>query len=229
MATTTTAARGLGAEGTRASDEPTRRRRAPRLGSGDAILEAATRLFLEKGYQATSMDEVAATAGVSKQTIYTHFRNKEELFSQLVLGNAERVDAFVAELAAVVQSADDLGGGLSELARRYLRFVIRPEVLRLRRLVIGEAGQFPDLAQAYFEAVPQRVYAAFAAVVADLDRAGRLRANDPALAAQHFAWLVLGQPLDRGMFMVDDPQASEDLDTLAREGVRVFLAAYAPA
>ncbi len=233
MTTTTAGARSLRAPGpaTTASGDgvgvPARRRRASRLGSGASIQEAATRLFLEKGYQATSMDEVAAQAGVSKQTIYTHFRNKEELFTQLVLGNAERVEAFVAELRTIVEAADDLEDGLTELARRYLRFVIRPEVLRLRRLVIGEAGRFPDLARAYFEAVPERVYAALADLFADLDRAGRLHASDPMLASHHFAWLFLGWPLDRGMFVVGDelPEPSE-LDRLAAEGVLAFLAAY---
>ncbi len=206
-----------------------RRRRAPRLGSSGAILEAATRLFLEKGYQGASMDDIAAAAGVSKQTIYTHFVNKEELFARLVLGNAERVDAFVAELPSIVHDADDLAGGLDALARRYLRFVVRPEVLRLRRLVIGEASRFPELAQAYFEAVPQRVYTALTELFASLDGEGLLHVPDPVLAAQHFAWLLLGGPLDRGMFVVGDAaQGDGDLDRLAREGVRVFLTAYAP-
>lgn len=69
------------------SDRP---KRARRLRSGGAIREAAAALFLEKGYQGTSMDDVAAAAGVSKQTIYTHFANKEVLFADLVLGTAER-------------------------------------------------------------------------------------------------------------------------------------------
>lgn len=235
MTTTTAKVTGLDARdpawvpATDGAGAPSRRRRAARLGSGASIREAATRLFLEKGYQATSMDEVAALAGVSKQTIYTHFTNKEELFTQLVLGNAERVDAFVSELPKIVAGADDLEAGLTELARRYLRFVIRPEVVRLRRLVIGEAGRFPGLAQAYFEAVPERVYAALSELFADLDRTGKLRASDPLLAAHHFAWLLLGWPLDRGMFIVDDePPEPSELDRLVSEGVRAFLAAYAP-
>src|SRR5690349_15966702 len=99
------------------STEP--RRRAGRLVSGGAIKEAATGLFLEKGYQATSMDEIAAAAQVSKQTIYTHFVNKEALFADLVLGNAERVNGFVAEIAATVDSPD-VASALRKVARRYI-------------------------------------------------------------------------------------------------------------
>src|SRR5579872_1826223 len=80
------------------------RRRPGRLASGPAIREAAAALFLEKGYQGTSMDDIAAAAHISKQTIYTHFADKEELFTDLVLGNTERVDEFVRDL---VQAARD--------------------------------------------------------------------------------------------------------------------------
>src|SRR5579872_2455618 len=114
---------------------PGKRSRAPRLASGGAIREAAAGLFLERGYQATSMDEIAARAGVSKQTIYTHFPNKEVLFEDLVLGNAGRVDEFLSGLKDTYEGAGELEAGLRAVARSYLGFVIRPEVLRLRRLV----------------------------------------------------------------------------------------------
>lgn len=202
------------------------RRRAGRLVSGGAIKEAATALFLEKGYQATSMDDIAAAAQVSKQTIYTHFANKEALFADLVLGNAARVDDFVAEIAATAHEKD-LAAALRKIARRYVGFVIRPEVLRLRRLVIGEAGRFPELAREYYERVPQRVYMALMELLSSFAADGRLKIKDPTLAAHHFAWLALGMPLDQGMFGVDgSPSGREELDRVADEAVRVFLAAY---
>ena len=208
------------------SDRP---RRSPRLASGGAIREAAAALFLEKGYQGTSLDEIAAVAKVSKQTIYTHFTNKEDLFSDLVLGNAERVDAFVATLMRTVKNAGDIQTGLRDLARMYIRFVVRPEVLRLRRLVIAEAGRYPELARTYHERVPQKVYQALASLFGDLSDEGQLRIEDPLLAAHHFAWLTIGKDLDHGMFF--DPakmSASADLDASADAAAGVFLAAYAP-
>ena len=205
-----------------------RPRRAPRLASGGAIRDAAARLFLEQGYQATSMDDIAAAAHISKQTIYTHFPSKEQLFADLVLGNADRVEAFVGTLRSAFQQAGDVEDGLRAAARLYVRFVIRPEVLQLRRLVVGEAGRFPELARTYYERVPERVYGALAALIGELTEAGRLRIADPRLAAHHFAWLVLGMPLDRGMFLpVEAAVDGMDLDELADAAVRVFLAAYA--
>lgn len=217
-----------GTELRRGSDRPARKR-AGRLASGGAIRQAAAALFLERGYQGTSMDDIAAAAKVSKQTIYTHFPNKEELFADLVLGNAGRVEEFVETLTEPVLREADLEKGLRQLARRYVRFVIRPEVLRLRRLVLGEAGRFPELAATYYEQVPRRTYEGLATLLADLAAQGRIEVADPVTAASQFAWLVLGPPLDRGMFHADGDGASgDDLDRVADAAVGVFLAAYPP-
>lgn len=207
------------------SSTETKPRRAGRLASGDAIREAAASIFLEKGYDGTSMDEIAAAARISKQTIYTHFPGKRELFTELVLGNTEPVERFVAEIERLMSEASDLESGLRAVARAYLGVVGRPEVLRLRRLVIGEAGRFPELARTYYERVPGRVLETLAMVFARLGETGRLRLDDPILAAQHFAWLTIGMPIDRGMFF-DEMPAGFDAGRTAAAAVRVFMSAY---
>ena len=206
----------------------TGRKRARRLASGGAIREAAASLFLAKGYQATSMDDIAAAAQVSKQTIYTHFANKERLFADLVLGNAERVEDFIATLSPALERAgDDLAPALTRVARSYLGTVMRPEVLRLRRLVLGEASRFPELARAYYERVPGRVIEALAELFGRLAGAGRLRIDDPLIAAQQFAWLTLGPAVDRGMFYpIDEISPDGELDRAAAAAVKTFLASY---
>ena len=209
------------------SNQPARQRRAGRLASGGAIRDAAAGLFLEKGYAGTSMDDIAAAAQVSKQTIYTHFPSKEALFADLVLGNAARVDEFLAGVAATLNDRGGIQVGLRKLARQYLTFVARPEAVRLRRLMIGEASRFPDLALRYYELVPGRVYSALADQFKDLDRRGVLRIDNPLIAAQQFAWLTLGMPLDRGMFHpVESAFRGLKLDETADQAARVFLAAY---
>lgn len=218
--------------GTIATEQETeaRPRRAGRLASGGAIRGAAASLFLEKGYAGTSMDDIAAAAQVSKQTIYTHFTSKENLFADLVLGNAERVEEFVRTMASTLEAAgDDVEAGLRQVARDYLRVVTRPEVLQLRRLVLGEAGRFPELARTYYDRVPGRVLAELARLFGRLAATGRLRLDDPELGARQFAWLSLGDPLDRGMFHAAQQAAHDgDLERVADSAVRVFLAAYGP-
>jgi len=108
-----------------------------------AIVEAATRLFLQQGYDGTSMDEIAAAAAVSKQTVYKQFVDKEQLFGDMVLGIAERADGIVEALNdgfARVTAAEE---GLALLAETYAAAVLAPAVLALRRLVISEASPLP--------------------------------------------------------------------------------------
>jgi len=192
-----------------------------------AIMEAATTLFLRNGYQGTSMDEIAAVAGVSKQTVYKNFADKERLFSDIILGVTESVNEFVHVMTLMLEDTDDLEKDLGELARRYITSVMQPQVLQLRRLLVGEAGRFPELARTYYERAPQRVLAALAPRLQRLAERGLLRLDDPLLAASHFAFLILGIPLDKAMFGAnDDSFTAEELEHFADAGVRVFLAAY---
>ena len=206
---------------------PRPRRRVGRLQSAGVITEAATELFLRNGYLGTSMDEIATLAGVSKQTVYTHFADKERLFTELVRGNTGPADEFVEVMTGLLDASDDVERDLHDLGRRYARSVIEPRVLQLRRLVIGEAGRFPELARTYYERIPERVVASLAGCLGRLAERGLLRLEDPLLAARHLVALILWAPLDRGMFVADGGVlAAAELDRLADAGVDVFLAAY---
>jgi TetR/AcrR family transcriptional regulator, mexJK operon transcriptional repressor len=191
------------------------------------IMEAATTLFLRNGYQVTSMDEIAALAAVSKQTVYKHFADKERLFSDIVLGITDRAEEFVQLIDLTLRHTGDLEKDLSELARRYLATEMQPQVLQLRRLMIAEAGRFPELARAYHERAQERVLATLASRLQGLAERGLLRVDDPPVAASHLAILILGMPLDRAMFRGDGGHfAAGELDRLADAAVGVFLAAY---
>ena len=191
-----------------------------------AIMEAATTLFLRNGYQGTSMDDIAALAAVSKQTVYKNFADKQGLFSDITLGITATAEDFTKTVTMMLDGTDDLERDLGELARRYIASVMQPEVLRLRRLVIGEAGRFPELARTYYQRAPERVLATLAACLERLAGRGLLRLEDPMLAANHLAFLILS-PMDKAMFSgVDERPAAAELDRLADAGVRVFLAAY---
>ena len=192
-----------------------------------AILDAAATAFLRQGYLGTSMDEIAAIAGVSKQTVYKHFTDKRKLFAEIVTSTVE--DAGDRVHSAVVEVADsgDIESDLRKLARRQVALVMQPEILRLRRLVIGEAARFPELGRIFYERGPGRTIAALADLFKRLGERGMLRVDDPQLAAAHFNWLIMSIPLNQAMLLGDDePPASATLDRYADAGVRVFLAAY---
>lgn len=191
-----------------------------------AIMTAATTLFLRNGYQGTSMDDIAALATVSKQTVYKNFADKERLFTAIVLGIADSSEKIIKAMINALSGADDIEQALTGLARRYLRGVMQPHVLQLRRLVIAEADRFPVLARSYFERAHTRAFGTLAAAFGNLSGSGLLRIDDPLLAAGHFAYLVLSIPQERAMFRTGDQFTAAELDQFADAGVRVFLAAY---
>lgn len=198
----------------------------------EAIVAAATDLFLEHGYQATTTDQIAAAASTSKQTVYNQFGDKATLFAAVLERIGELAQGFTEGLPATfagIESPDDVLPGLRGLARDHLRTVVVPPVLALRRLVIGEAGRFPELAATYYRTAPARTLEALAAGFADLGERGLLTVDDAARVAEDFAFLVLGAPLDRGLFHPGGtPPTDRDLDAHADRAVRVLLSALRP-
>ena len=127
-----------------------------------AILQAATKAFLQQGYRGTSMDEIAALAGVSKQTVYKHFADKKRLFSEIVLGTVTEASDPVHNEVLKLTDSGDVEADLRDLARRQVATVMQPHLLQLRRLVIAEVGRFPELGRTFYEQGPERTIAALA-------------------------------------------------------------------
>jgi TetR/AcrR family transcriptional regulator, mexJK operon transcriptional repressor len=190
-----------------------------------AILEAATTAFLSSGYLGTTMDEIAALAAVSKQTVYKHFADKESLFSEIVVSTVNEAGEPTYDDVLNLRDSGDVEADLRDLARTLLARVMQPRLLQLRRVVIGEAGRFPELGRTFYELGPGRTIGALAGAFERLAERGALQFDDPQLAAAHFNWLIMSIPLNQAMlFGQDEPPA--DLDRYADAGVRVFLAAY---
>jgi TetR/AcrR family transcriptional repressor of mexJK operon len=188
-----------------------------------AILEAGRAVFMRSGYGGASMDEIAATAKVSKQTVYKHFTDKESLFTEIITRDME---ARSQELMRALTDSEDADGDLRQLARRHIAIIVKPEVMRMRRMVIGEADRFPKLARAWSQSGIGRGLTKLAERFDELARRGLLRVEDPLLAAQHFNWLILSIPMNIAMFDGDAEFTRDELEHYADEGVRVFLAAY---
>ena len=194
-----------------------------------AIVDAATTAFLGNGYDGTSMDEIAALAGVSKQTVYKHFADKETLFAEIVLATTDQVTAIVQLVTDTLHETTDLPSDLQALARQFLRALMTPRVLRLRRMVIASANRFPDLGRSWYEQGFERALAAMASAFGDLAARGALVLDDSALAAHHFVGLLLWIPVNEAMFTGnDDYGAGADLDGYADAAARAFLLAYGP-
>ncbi len=175
------------------------------------------------------MDEVAAAARVSKQTVYKHFLDKEQLFSDTVLGITERAEEIARALRVHFDRVEDLQPDLISAAVAYATGVLNPEVIRLRRLVISEATQFPELAATYFAQAPQRGLAAVAEGLGALVDRGLLVIDDLDMAAAQFAYLVLGPLIDQALFLTKAAIRPAHIKRYANEGVASFLRIHLPA
>jgi TetR/AcrR family transcriptional repressor of mexJK operon len=192
------------------------------------VVEAARTLFLRKGYAGTTMEEIAALAGVTKRTVYNNYTDKDALFTQIVADVVAYAESFARGLHAefsVGITAANLCAILEDLGRRLALAIVRTEVVALRRLLIGEAREFPALGKAYFDRAPGQVIEALASGFAHLGQLGLLQVSDARRAAAQFAYLVAGEPLDRAMLLGTIPPREHIIDS-AREGVRTFLARY---
>jgi TetR/AcrR family transcriptional regulator, mexJK operon transcriptional repressor len=193
------------------------------------ILSAGQALFLANGYQGTSVDQIAASAEVSKQTVYKHFGDKHELLLAIVDETLDSSVTPVLERIAQLADTDDLEADLISLAGEYLRAVLAEPVVQLRRLVVGEANRVPALAQLYYDRAPARALSTFADCMGRLHTRGLLSVPEPAVAAEHFAFLIVGRCIDQALFC-GGPQvlAEMDVDRHIRAAVALFLAGYRP-
>jgi TetR/AcrR family transcriptional repressor of mexJK operon len=164
-----------------------KRGRRPDPAKETAILEAASAQFLEHGYS-VSIDDIAAAAGVSKQTVYARFASKEDLFEAAVRSGADRLVGALFEASRQASLAD----ALTELGLRYQDIVLDPRRVSMQRLLIAQAQQFPDLARRFFDSGPGYVRLRLAEYLKSESQKGRLAISDANEAAEHFLGLVKG-------------------------------------
>jgi TetR/AcrR family transcriptional repressor of mexJK operon len=154
-----------------ATTAPVRPGRPKSEQKGEAILHAAGELFLSAGYQGTSMDAVAQRAGVSKQTVYSHFANKEELFKACIRG---KVTGYGFD-ETTADGAVDLRGALLSIARQFVDLMFDPEVIAMHRVVMAEAASQPRIAELFFDSGPRRTKASVCAFLQQQVEAGKLQ------------------------------------------------------
>jgi TetR/AcrR family transcriptional repressor of mexJK operon len=163
---------------------------------GADLLAVAREAFLELGFAGTTMQEVAARAGISKASLYKEHESKDELFAAVVIDWAARGRGAMRPLVERLLDVDDIHAALVELASTVQAAVLAPDVIRMRRLVSAESDRFPDIANAYLAASWDSNIAVLADVLAELNARGTLNATDPLMAAHQFTWTAVGAALN---------------------------------
>ena len=186
------------------------------------ILDGATAVFLEKGFDAASMGEIARAAGVSKGTLYVYFDDKQALFDAIVQEachlHAERVFEF--------DHADrDVAGVLAKLGVAFATVMCRPEQMSAIRTVIAIADRMPDLGRQFYETGPARGGQKLAAYLDAQVAAGVLAVDDTVISAEQFMGAVMATSFRRTLFNCGAP-TSEEIAYAVGIAVRTFMAAY---
>jgi len=190
------------------------------------ILDGARRVFRAEGFDGASMDKIAQSAKVSKGTLYVYFRNKEDLFQELVL--ADRAQA-AEQIFAEDDGDDEVGAVLLRLGLRFLTVMTSPQHIALIRMVIGAAEKFPKAGRTFYETGPCYGVEKLAAYLEGEVARGRLRIDEEAtMAASHFLNMCHGNAVKAQLFADAPPPGKAEVRRIVESAVRVFLRAYGP-
>ena len=177
------------------------------------LLDVATRLFMERGFDGTSIDAVAETAGISKPTVYARYRDKRDLFAAVLRGRIGKWLAPVsaaAEAQATETNPKSIKTTLHELSRHMIAYTLAPEAGALQRIISAQAVQFPELAKLANEEGWLRAVRGVSSILRQSAARGHIKVDDPELAADIFLNLVLGHAKRLALYSIaTDPKTAE--------------------
>jgi len=202
---------------------PGRRGRPANEALGQKIVDAATQLFVELGFQATTMEKVAQRAKISKLSIYRHFENKEALFSAAIAAHCHQF-APQALIDNVKGSAADQ---LLAVGSFLLRTLLSPEVRNVEAMIVADKTNQRSLSKLHYEAGPAYVIAQIEDLLRQLHASAALNVPDPRGSARLFAALLKGSDL-LTIARFDEAMAEDDheIESYCRSAVAMFIAAH---
>jgi AcrR family transcriptional regulator len=207
-----------GLEEAAVSDADAALKRGPKCAQ---VLEGARKVFMDRGYEGASVDEIARAAGTSKATLYSYFPDKRQLFEAVMQTQCGRTGTVIDQ-----ETADEpLEAALRRMARSFATFLFSPGAQEMFRVCIAESGRFPELGAAFHASGPARAHARLAAFFAAAGARGELAVDDPETAAEQFTALCKAGLFLRAL-LGGPPAGPEEIERVADEAVRTFLARY---
>jgi AcrR family transcriptional regulator len=188
-----------------------------------AILDIAREAFLQDGYSGTSMSRIAALVGGSKATLYSYFPSKKDLFVAVI--DRETTGLF-DRIFNLRLTAEDPNEAITELVRRCLDGLLSDTIVSGYRLIIAEAGRFPEIGKTTYELAVHRGLERIARYFAKLVAEGTLRPCNPLEAADTFLDLTAGNLHTQRLWNSIEAPDGVALEAETRRITAVFLAAY---
>jgi TetR/AcrR family transcriptional regulator, mexJK operon transcriptional repressor len=192
----------------------------------EQILEGARRAFTEHGFERASVDRIAAMAGVSKATVYNHFRDKKALFSAAIVDVTAQLRCHIDEILAAPTGQAELD--LQRVGEHFLQAILAPTSVALHRALMAEVGRFPELGAALHQHVACTMRQSMAGYIRRLHLAGALDVADPELASKQFLALCQVDLLSQCQLGVLEHPSLRDIRASVKTAVRTFLRAYRP-
>jgi TetR/AcrR family transcriptional repressor of mexJK operon len=194
-------------------------------GKRSAIVAAARDLFCSQPYETVTMEAVAARAGVSKMTVYSHFADKETVFETVV---ATVSDQMTSAMGGPDHAEAPLVERLTAIGVAFLTMVLDPSVRTIKHTLPAALHGDQTLARRFYEAGPGRMRRALADLIGEAAARGELATDSPEWAADDLLSLWEGTLSARLVFGFIEATTPEEIARRARRGTEVFLRAYAP-
>ncbi len=190
----------------------------------EQLLDCAFENFLDKGYEPTTIEGIAAEVSMTKRTVYARYPEKAALFRAALRRGTERRAASRARIEAT--RVDNLEATLINIAMLRIELAGTEQGVKMQRLINTEAYRFPDIFQTYYDIAALPTVEFLAGILAEETAAGRLAVDDPMLAANVFMSMVVSGPV---RFLVSGNALSETaVRTRVDFAVRLFLKGAEP-
>jgi TetR/AcrR family transcriptional repressor of mexJK operon len=187
------------------------------------LLDAATEVFIEHGFEGASTNEIARRANCSKRTLYVRFPSKEKLFIAVA---ERRMDSIFKQVATPLPLEEPLEGTLKEYGSRLLQFALSENQIALARVVGMESPRFPKLGERFYEIGPGRGLTYLANYMTGQIKRGALIKEDPRMMAEHLISLITGGYVRWAILGLRDNLTSKEKQQRLDGAVKMFMRAY---
>lgn len=188
-----------------------------------AILTAAKRAFLARGYSGTSMESIAEAAPVSKPTLYSHFKGKQQLFAAVI---AARCETLLSTLSQVETKGRDPATSLKAIAGAFVDLLYSSDALDLYRLIIAEQRHLPALGELIYRSGPGSFHEQLSSYLTELNVKGVLCIADAETASQLFFGMLQGHKHFRCVMGLQPGLSEAEKEQLVNAAVVLFLKGY---
>jgi TetR/AcrR family transcriptional repressor of mexJK operon len=187
----------------------------------DRILDVAVRLFMLRGFRATSMDDIAREAGMSKLTLYRRFKDKSALFTAVI---ERKCHEFIPDEMFDIPDHETARESLLRIGNAFFQLLLTEDAISMERMMAAEAAENPVLTNLFYESGPKRIKSLMADTLKRLAQTGKIKLDDPERERALFLSLFKGSDIHmRAVLNIGKKPSKKDIDDYAQSAVDLFL------